>query len=167
MGFSNSATSTLTGALAIGVAVGAIIAAKLSSKYNWQQLLPPSGTGFGLFLVLAANAGQLHASMMQAALFLSLMITGLFGGIFLIPLITFIQVRPAAHEKGKIIGVCNFLDFSGIYLAGEMFGFINSFVSPPTFMALTGFFAVLVACIYYVMFKKEKYNVGKGRSIQG
>ena len=59
--------------------------------------------------------------MQFAYLFALFAFSGICGGLYLIPLVSFIQVRPAATEKGKTLGISNFLCFSGILLSGIVF----------------------------------------------
>jgi 1-acyl-sn-glycerol-3-phosphate acyltransferase len=60
-----------------------------------------------------------------AALFLS----GVCGGEYLIPLASFIQVRPHPAEKGKVLGLSNFLSFVSIAVWGCVFGLVG--LLPP------------------------------------
>ena len=53
-----------------------------------------------------------------AVLFL---LTGAGGGFFLIPTVSFIQIRPPVNARGKTLGVSNFLSFCGVALSGAVF----------------------------------------------
>ncbi|MCP4040890.1 MAG: MFS transporter [Gammaproteobacteria bacterium] len=158
LGFSNTATSVQIASLAIGVAIGAIIAAKLAEEIPWYKILPLASLGFALCLFLVSTVVYLPAAISFYTLFAFLIMTGICGGIFLIPVVTFIQVRPAADRKGRTIGVSNFLDFSGIFLAGAIFGLAIGMVGPVLGMAVTGAFALLVAGTFFVLSKKETFH---------
>ncbi|MCC8194182.1 MAG: AMP-binding protein, partial [Deltaproteobacteria bacterium] len=53
-----------------------------------------------------------------------LFLSGFFGGMYIIPLESFVQVRPASHEKGKVIAVSNFLCFLAMAAFGALFKLI-------------------------------------------
>ncbi|MDL2314195.1 hypothetical protein LJC36_04355 [Desulfovibrio sp. OttesenSCG-928-C14] len=57
-------------------------------------------------------------------LFVFFTLAGFCGGAFLIPVVSFIQVKPGAHEKGRILGISNFNCFTGIMLSGPLFGLL-------------------------------------------
>jgi len=47
-----------------------------------------------------------------------LLLAGLAGGVLLIPLESFFQIRPAPEKKGAIIAAANFAGFVGMMLSG-------------------------------------------------
>ena len=132
--YSDTTTSLLSAALMVGIAIGAIIAGRRSAD-SWKTLLVPSALGMGIFLCatsfapiipFGAVAGAASYTNIQLYwLFFSLFLCGICGGIYLIPLASFIQVRPSVAEKGKILGVSNFMSFVAIALFGIAFYFIS------------------------------------------
>ena len=58
---------------------------------------------------------------MRKRLLALFLLTGAGGGFFLIPTVSFIQIRPPVNARGKTLGVSNFLSFCGVALSGAMF----------------------------------------------
>ena len=52
---------------------------------------------------------------------LGLITTGLAAAVFIIPLQVFLQKRPPAELKGRMIGTMNFANFVGILMAGPLY----------------------------------------------
>ncbi|MDL2307325.1 AMP-binding protein, partial [Desulfovibrio sp. OttesenSCG-928-C06] len=152
LGLSMTVTSLLSVALMLGVCIGSLIAGRWPVA-EWHRRVIPAGLCMCAFLALSSllplfgETSTLAASTAQAAtsgntaeaalmsavsistphlalLFALLAITGIFGGMYLIPVVSYIQVAPAAHEKGKVLGISNFACFVGIMLSGPLFGFL-------------------------------------------
>ena len=135
LGYSNTVASLMAAVLTIGIAVGSLIAGRASVE-SWRALLLPSATGMGVFLLLTSLAPYVPASdflfglkLQLCWIFVCLGLCGLCGGIYLIPLASYIQVRPAAHEKGRVLGVSNFMSFMAMALFGAAFTVIS--LLPP------------------------------------
>ena len=154
LGFSPSETSISMGATAIGIAVGALLAAKLSERFSWRETVPKAIVAFGVFTALVAVVDGFPETMEKAVLFVMLLAAGAAGGMVLIPAVTFIQVRPGADEKGRTIGIANFLDFTGIFIAGELFRQMNAAFSPKVQLMVTGVGALAVAWAFAAAFKR-------------
>ncbi|MBN2341259.1 MAG: MFS transporter [Deltaproteobacteria bacterium] len=148
LAFSTSFTSALTGVLAIGVAAGSLLSVQLSKRYSHEQLFPPVVILFGCMLLVASRAETTVLFTTKVDLALALLLTGALGGAFLIPLLTYIQVSPRGGEKGKVIGMNNFLDFCGIFVAGEMFGRLHPTFSAAKILAGMGGFSLMVAILF-------------------
>ncbi|CAK7072350.1 MAG: Bifunctional protein Aas [Desulfovibrio sp.] len=151
LGYSKSVTGAMTAVLMVGVAAGSLIAGRFNAE-SWKTLLIPAASGMASMLLLVAVTPLLPANgiinwqlcWFGAALFL----TGTFGGLYLIPLESFIQVRPEAHMKGQVIAVSNFLSFVAMALFGALFKFIALLPSALTFTvygAATFAFVLFVA----------------------
>jgi acyl-[acyl-carrier-protein]-phospholipid O-acyltransferase/long-chain-fatty-acid--[acyl-carrier-protein] ligase len=50
---------------------------------------------------------------------------GLFAGFFIVPLAVFMQVRPPADQKGRMIGAMNLVNWIGILVAAVFFGVVQ------------------------------------------
>lgn len=131
-GYSNTIAGAVTAVLMIGIAAGSLAAGRRRAE-SWRRLLAPSALGMSFTLLLAGlspllpSSGpvDLRLSWMSASLFLC----GFCGGVYLIPLSSFIQIRPAAAEKGKVLAVSNFMAFSAMALSGAAFQLIS--LLPP------------------------------------
>ena len=162
LGFTNTFTSALTGIVAIGVASGSLFSIRLSRHLHHEQIFVPAALAFGFMLILASQVTHWPLVNEKVHLAASLFFSGAFGGMFLIPLLTHIQVTPGDGEKGKVIGINNFLDFTGIFIAGELFGWLHPAVSSTHLLWMTGTFAIVVAGIFRWHHQLQK---GKGDTL--
>ncbi len=142
LGYSMSAAGLMTALLMIGVALGSLVAGRFTAQ-SWRFLLLPSGLGMGVMLCLIALTPLLPAAAgpvpLQALWFgAGLFGAGLCGGVYLIPLESFIQVRPAVDSKGRVIAVSNFMSFSAMALFGAAFSLIGALPPAWTFFCYGG-----------------------------
>lgn len=140
LGYSATMASLLSACIMVGIAVGAVIAGRFDA-YSWRRFLVPASITMGLFLVLISFAPKITPEPFlfipdrQMAWFLvSLFFAGIYGGIYLIPVASFIQVHPPASEKGKALGVSNFASFVAIAISGVIFYFVGKLPASWTFM---------------------------------
>lgn len=133
LGYGNSAAGALAAVLMVGVAAGSLLAGRGSAQ-DWRKRLVPSGCGMALMLLLCGLAPLFSGHIRVVWLGVCLFCCGLCGGLYLIPLESFIQVRPAAHEKGKVIAVSNFMSFSAMALFGAAFQIIGLLPPAATFL---------------------------------
>jgi acyl-[acyl-carrier-protein]-phospholipid O-acyltransferase/long-chain-fatty-acid--[acyl-carrier-protein] ligase len=157
LGFSKTLTSLMIVALMIGICIGSFVVAQISTNKTWMKMPGPSTLGFGLGFVLVASASYLsNPLMLKIALFGALIISGTFAGMLLIPIASFIQIRPAANEKGKILGAGNFLDFSGIFFSGFIFKVIDESLQPSDSFFMIGFISIVTGVLFkYVAGRKS------------
>ena len=134
-------SATLTSVLVVvqmaGVGIGAILCASLTAKRPWQRVLSPSMAGMAAALagVWLLPAVWSHVSLPDAwrvaSLLLLFALTGVCGGIYLIPLETQIQLLPAAEQRGRMIAAANFAAMVGVTLSGPAYGlFMKSGLQP-------------------------------------
>lgn len=110
--------------VALGIGSGSIIAGKISGKGVELGIVPVAG------ILLALCTYGLDIFSGNIAIIIPLVaILGMFGGIFEIPLDSFIQIASPQENRGQIIGATNFLSFFGVlmasvllYLITEVFG---------------------------------------------
>lgn len=100
---------------AIGIGSGALIAGKISGKIVELGLVPLGGMG----VAIACYLLDLFSDHLMVVLPL-LVILGLFGGVYQIPLDSFIQVSSPHRSRGQIIAATNFLSFFGVLLASGL-----------------------------------------------
>jgi acyl-CoA synthetase (AMP-forming)/AMP-acid ligase II/1-acyl-sn-glycerol-3-phosphate acyltransferase/acyl carrier protein len=137
LGFSLTVTSLFSVALAAGICIGSVLAGRYEAEV-WRRFMLPAGAGMGLWLIAAAFVSFLPSSLHLPWLLATFAFAGICGGLYLIPLVSFIQIRPLAEEKGKILGMSNFASFSGIFLSGVVFAPLG-FLSPALLLACAGF----------------------------
>ncbi len=150
LNMSTTATSLLAVALMVGVCLGALIAARITTPQRWSHVLGPASFGMGICLCLAGVIANQDISLQWVLLLLSLSCAGVCGGIFLIPFTAFIQVRPAESEKGKIIAAANFCAFSGMLIAGQVFTLFDAAFVPSSNMVFLGALGIVVSFFFSV-----------------
>jgi acyl-[acyl-carrier-protein]-phospholipid O-acyltransferase / long-chain-fatty-acid--[acyl-carrier-protein] ligase len=99
-------------ATAIGIALGSFIAGKLSKEEANLALSCLSGFFLAFFLLLLFVFSHFFY-----VVIVLLVLLGLFGGLYLIPFDTFLQVKSQDSQRGQIIASSNFLSFCGVLLA--------------------------------------------------
>ncbi|NOQ45898.1 MAG: MFS transporter, partial [Desulfobulbaceae bacterium] len=162
LGLSKSATSILSVSLMLGVCFGAFGAARLTTDKRWTHVLVPGAMGMGLCMaatgVMVNVSGAPHFS-----LILSLLTgAGFFGGLFLIPITSFIQLRPSADSKGRIIAAANFLAFSAMWCSGRLFTYMDRALEPATSMIWLGIASGLTG--FVLLYLVHIRGVGECRS---
>lgn len=139
-------TSLLSVALMVGICAGSLLAGK-GTPYSWRVLMVPALGGIALLLALVGCVPLLPQALQLPALFLIYALAGSCGGLYLIPLTSFLQVRPAATHKGRVLGLSNCLTFSGILLAGQGYLLLET-LRPSTGHLALGIFTAAVALVF-------------------
>lgn len=109
---------------ALGIGSGALIAGKISGRIVELGLVPIGALGITICcLGLDLFSHELSVTVVLVTLL------GVFGGIFEIPLDSYIQVTSPKQSRGQMVAASNFLSFIGvlgasalIYLNAEVFG---------------------------------------------
>jgi len=145
LGFSLTVISLLSVALTVGICIGSVLAGRHEAGV-WRRFMLPTGVGMALGLVIASCAPFMPSGLRLPWLFGAFAFTGICGGLYLIPLVSFVQIRPPAGEKGKVIAISNFASFAGILLSGLVFTFLG-FLQPALLLACAGF-AILAFLVW-------------------
>ena len=146
LGLSATMTSLLPGALMLGICLGALLAAR-RRRQDWWQTVPPACAGMGMLLVLAGCVPLVPEGWHFGLLFLCYAATGVCGSLYIVPVSSYLQIRPAAGEKGRILGVCNFFSFLGMLLAGAFYSLL-ALVSPAAGHVLLGLLSLALAFLF-------------------
>jgi acyl-[acyl-carrier-protein]-phospholipid O-acyltransferase/long-chain-fatty-acid--[acyl-carrier-protein] ligase len=117
---SNAGISYLTASVSVGIGLGAFVAGKLSSDRVELGLVPIGSIGLGVFGVFL-YFGQ-HSF---PQVFMGHFLLGFAGGIFIIPLQSYLQANAGEHSKGRIIATSNVLTFTGVFLGAGVFEFLS------------------------------------------
>jgi acyl-[acyl-carrier-protein]-phospholipid O-acyltransferase/long-chain-fatty-acid--[acyl-carrier-protein] ligase len=131
-GFTNTITSALSVAELVGIAAGGLLSIYLAKKFKWYRLLAPVAVVMAVCMLAVAFIPYLHGYTKLICLFAVLVSMGVAGGVFVIPLESFIQVRPAADRKGATIAAANFAAFSGIFLASGVLYVLDKLQNSPS-----------------------------------
>lgn len=110
---------------ALGIGSGCILAGKISGNTVELGLVPIAG----LCVAISCYLLDLFSNQLFAVIPL-VVVLGLFGGIYQIPLDSYIQVTSPNTSRGQIVAATNFLSFFGVlcasallFLVTEVFGF--------------------------------------------
>lgn len=134
----------------IGIALGAVIAGKTSEKGGNLGLssLAICITAFFFFL-LPLCTFSLPLTV------LCLMMVGFGGGMFVVPIDSFIQAHSPDEKRGKIVAAANFLSFCGVLFAPIL---IYLFGAVFHFSAGSGFFLMGFITLGYFFFLARKLS---------
>lgn len=105
---------------ALGIGVGSLVAGKISGRIIELGLVPLGALGISICCFLL----YFFSSHLIPVLVLVVLV-GLFGGIFEIPLDSYIQVASPKLVRGQIVAAANFLSFIGVLLASALI-YLNS-----------------------------------------
>ncbi len=117
---SNTGISYLTATVSIGIGLGAFVAGKLSGDRVELGLVPIGSVGLGVFGVLLFFTPHSYAYSLLGHFLL-----GFSGGIFIIPLQSYLQAHAGEHSKGRVIAASNVLTFTGVFLGAGIFMFLS------------------------------------------
>ncbi len=131
-------TSYLVVAELGGVAVGGLLARRLASGERWFRALPGAMFVLAGAMLLQGAAPQLPAPLRLLAVWTLLGIAGVAGGLLLVPLEAFFQVRPDPGQKGRIIAAANFAAFLAMMLAAAVSAPMLAHLPPAMGLAVLG-----------------------------
>lgn len=134
---------------AVGIAIGALIAGKLSKNSVELGLVPIGVFGMALFF-LGLYVFSAH---LYTIIFIVILL-GLFAGIFEIPLLSYIQAASPPNMRGQMIAAGNFLGFFGILCTAGLI-YINSEIfhlNPSQGFIVVGLLTGLVSIFYTIHF---------------
>jgi acyl-[acyl-carrier-protein]-phospholipid O-acyltransferase / long-chain-fatty-acid--[acyl-carrier-protein] ligase len=152
--FSKSKTSLLLVAQLLGIGIGGLISSRFTKGSRWYRILIPAGLGMSLCMGLVASVPYLPYELGEITLFASIGCVGLFGGLFMIPLESFIQIRPSSKSKGTVWASANFIIFTGIIVSGSVGNFLNSHFEPTQGFGIMSAFSFLVSLFLVYLFRK-------------
>jgi len=141
-GLSKTMTSLLIVAQMTGIGLGGLLSSYLWPGQQWRQALGPAALFFSLLMMLVTGIPYLPGSLHLLSLFILIAAIGIAGGLFLIPVESFIQIRPAPAEKGAILAVNNFAVFTGVLLSGLISNALNALFPPSVGFGLVGVVAL-------------------------
>ena len=106
--------------LALGIGTGSLVAAKISGSNVELGLIPLAGAGITFscfFMDIFSNSFIL--------IIFNVIILGFLGGMYQVPLDSYIQIASPDKKRGQIVAATNFLSFFGVMLASIMLYFIS------------------------------------------
>ena len=159
LGLSQTLTSLLSVALMLGVCAGSYIAARLVVMSRWSGHLVPSSLAMAAGLLLAGATMHLPEALRFFWLAGSLALAGTAGGLFLIPVTSFLQLRPAENDKGRVIGASGFCSFSAILLSGCIYTLLESTLSPAWLLTALGLASIAASMLFAFLKSQERSSL--------
>jgi MFS family permease len=148
-------TSGLVASQLVGIGIGGFLGGRLLTGARWYRGVPVGAALMGLFMLAMLMVPRLDRALAMPVLFGLTLLIGVAGGLLLIPVESFLQVRPAAHEKGAVLAAVNFAVFGGIFLSGFVANFLNAHCLPTTGFAWTGALTLVVAVVLKWAYGRE------------
>ncbi len=125
----DSETSLLVAAIGVGIALGAVVAGRLSQGTANFRVMRLGAWGLVACLGLLALPGPRHGHLWgYHGSFPLLVLLGLAAGLFAIPLQVFLQTRPPEGQKGRVIAVMNQANFAAILLSAAVYLLFDTIV---------------------------------------
>jgi MFS family permease len=156
-------TSSLTGVLTViefvGIAIGSLLAPILAKGPRWYRVLVPSALIMSVSMFAVAIVPLLPGFTRKAIIIGSLTLLGMAGGVYSVPLASFVQTEPTPDLKGRLIAASNFADFTGILLSGPVFYLFERIgIRPSSCFAVEGIMVAAVAGWLMLVLPKESKN---------
>ncbi|MEP7061670.1 MAG: lysophospholipid transporter LplT [Betaproteobacteria bacterium] len=145
-GYSLSQASYLQGVVAVGIAIGAIAAARLITLRGAMRVLP-LGVAMGIVVILVIGV----RSVQLAAVFM--IVIGAIGGFFVVPMNALLQHRGhVLMGAGHSIAVQNFNENIGIFVMVGLYG-LMAHRGLPVNIAIVLFGTLVTACMLLVIWR--------------
>jgi len=163
LGLNKLQTSILVATIGLGIAVGAVLAGRLSHGKADFRIVRVGVWGITSCLILLSiteNQGQ-HLLGFQGALPV-LVLLGISAGMFAIPIQVFVQSRPPAEHKGRMIAVMNQANFIAILFSGIVYGVFDELVQ-----SMNGARSWIFAFIAVLMLPVILFYRGEGVATDG
>jgi MFS family permease len=154
LGVSKSLTSALIVAQLAGIGVGGMLSSRWARGLRWHRVLAPAAAGMGLAMLATAALPMLPPGARLPAAFGLMGLVGVFGGLFLIPVESFIQTRPDPARRGAVLAAANFVEFAGILLSGPFSNFLNGHWAPSSSFGFVGVLSLGLAGLMAWMLRR-------------
>ena len=134
---------------ALGIGAGALLAGKISGKVVELGIVPLAGVGITISCFLL----DFYSDSFWMILFL-VVIVGIFGGLYQIPLDSYVQVASPHKYRGQMIAATNFLSFFGVLCASVLLYVITETLglSPNKGFAVIGYLSLIVTVVLAFQF---------------
>jgi acyl-[acyl-carrier-protein]-phospholipid O-acyltransferase/long-chain-fatty-acid--[acyl-carrier-protein] ligase len=158
-GLSKTMTSALVVIELVGIAAGSLLAPVFSKGPKWYRVLAPASFVMAGGMLIVALVPHLPAFTHKTAVIAALAMLGVAGGIFSIPVTSFVQVRPSPEFKGRMIASSNFADFVGILLSGAFFYILDKMqISPGNCFFIEGLIVTATSFWILLALGRGKFN---------
>jgi acyl-[acyl-carrier-protein]-phospholipid O-acyltransferase/long-chain-fatty-acid--[acyl-carrier-protein] ligase len=167
---------------ALGIGTGSILAGKISGKTVELGLVPIAAFG----VMLACYSLDIFSHNLIAVI-PTVLLLGLFGGMYQIPMDSFVQLNSPHDTRGQIVAAANFMSFVGVLLASaliystrEIFGLtaaqgfslmgtitlsVGVVITYQLFDYVTRFVAMILSCLHFSLTYHGLKNIPEGPAI--
>ena len=142
----DDANSLLRAFMAIGIALGSVLAGFLSGRKIEYGLIPLGSLGLAACSLLLGLPGLSFA---QVSTLLALL--GVAGGFFIVPVNALIQHLPLRKDKGSVLAATGWLNACGIFLAALLFFLLKATIGVEANVMLMVIGAVTIAGTIYAV----------------
>jgi acyl-[acyl-carrier-protein]-phospholipid O-acyltransferase/long-chain-fatty-acid--[acyl-carrier-protein] ligase len=140
----------------VGVAVGGLIAARIAKGPRWYKVLPLPLIVMGVMAIPPAMASLLAPDVGLMIIYPAVCVMGIAGGIVLVSCESFIQIRPAADRKGRIIAAAGCAAFISMLFSAGLLALLRLFISAsPCFIVITVMSLITGIWLWITVNKKE------------
>jgi acyl-[acyl-carrier-protein]-phospholipid O-acyltransferase/long-chain-fatty-acid--[acyl-carrier-protein] ligase len=128
---------------AFGIGAGSLLAGKLSGKRVELGLVPLGGLGISCCLFLLGHFAHKFPAVVSLAFLI-----GVFGGVYLVPLDSYIQFASPNNFRGQVIATGNFFGFFGVLLSALILYVLSEYIglSPADGFFMMGYITLAVVC---------------------
>lgn len=133
---------------AIGIGMGSFFAGKISGKEIELGFAPLACFGMGIVF----SCLYFFDSHFYVVICL-LVLLGMFGGFYIVPIDAFIQVGSLPKDRGQNIAASNFLSFLAVLISASLIWFLGSFLklSAAQGFFIIALFTLVVACALFLL----------------
>ncbi len=157
--FDKLRTSYLALAELVGVVVGSLCAGRITKNDAGLWAAPPAAASLAVFLIAIGAAPLLPPDARLGYCIFLLAGAGVAGGIMMVPLESFFQVRPAAEHRGRVIAAAWFLGYVGILLGSLLYTPLSHLLEPTSIFMLAGLATIPVAAWLTVVFVRNRPGI--------
>lgn len=134
---------------ALGIGTGSVLAGRISGKSVEMGLVPVSAFGLAIgsfFIDYFANNIILIIPLV--------VILGMLGGLFQVPLDSYIQIASPNKQRGQVIAAANFMSFIGVLMASGFIYITSGVLGVPADSSFTlmGILSVFVTVVFAFQF---------------
>ena len=145
-----TSTSLIIATELLGLAFGGIASSIFAKGPRWYRVIVPAGFILSFSMMLIPFVKSIPIFHIVAASM------GFATGLFMIPLESFIQIRPKPDSKGTVWASGNFAIFGGIMLSGFLANLLDAHFHPSQSFMYWGTFSALVTSAISVYIAKGK-----------
>ncbi len=139
---------------ALGIGAGSLLAGKLSGKAVELGLVPVGGIGITICCFLLD-----YWSDSIPAVLTFVLLVGFFGGIYLVPLDSYIQVTSPKSHRGQVVATTNFFGFLGVLLSAGTLYLINDILHLDADHGFTIIGCVTIGIVIFICISMSGYIV--------